>query len=60
MRSRLLFAATFCLAGTLVSVQAGDKEDLAAAIKKLAEAESYTWTSTTQRPESEGEDQGRR
>lgn len=47
------------LVGSLLSVQAEPKEDVLGAIKKLSEKGNYTWTSTTKRPETGGDDGNR-
>lgn len=54
MKSNLLIAATACIVGALLPAQAGEKEDVMNAIKKLSEKGSYSWTSSSKRPESAG------
>jgi hypothetical protein len=60
MKTNLILSAALFFAGSLISVQADDKEDLTGAIKKLAEKGNYSWTSTTKRPERTGGDTGGR
>lgn len=57
-RYSLLTATLF--AGSLLSAQAGPKEDVTAAIKKLTDKGNYSWTSTSKRPERPAGDDGRR
>ena len=54
MKTNLLLTAAIFLAGSLISVQADDKDSVTSAIKKLAEKGNYSWTSTTKRPENSG------
>ena len=54
MKTNLILTAAIFFAGSLISVQADDKEDLNSAIKKLAEKGNYSWTSNTKRPEGSG------
>ena len=47
MKKNLLFGTVALLAGSLITVNAGPKEDATAAAKKLAE-KSYSWKTTSE------------
>lgn len=57
-RYSLLTATLF--AGSLLTAQAGPKEEVTAAIKKLKDKGNYSWTSTSKRPERPAGEDGRR
>src|SRR5262249_27123717 len=44
MRSTVLFGTVALLAGSLLAAQAGSKDEVTAAAKKLAEKDNYGWT----------------
>src|SRR5438552_15624553 len=48
MFRKALLGAVALLAGSAVVASAGPKEDLQAAVKKLADTGSYTWKTTTE------------
>jgi hypothetical protein len=57
MNTKTILTATTILAASLISAQAGPKEEVAEAISNLAKQANYSWTSTTKRPEpAEGAD----
>jgi hypothetical protein len=58
MKTKLALTATIFLAGALIPAQAGDKDDVKNAIKKLSEKGNYSWTSTSKRPERPESDGG--
>jgi len=51
MNTKSLCGFTAMLAGSLLAVQAAPKDDLAKAIKQLADAGGYTWKATTESPQ---------
>jgi hypothetical protein len=51
MRIRTLCGFTTLLAGSLILAQAATKDDLAKAIKQLADADGYSWKSTSESPQ---------
>lgn len=51
MKTNLLVTVMILIVGSFIPAQAGTKEDVKSAIKKLAEKGNYSWTSTSKRPE---------
>jgi len=51
MKTNLLVTVMILIVGSSIPAQAGTKEDVKSAIKKLAEKGNYSWTSTSKRPE---------
>ncbi|HIG84116.1 MAG TPA: hypothetical protein EYQ23_08645 [Verrucomicrobiales bacterium] len=51
MKKNLLVTMMILIVGSFIPAQAGIKEDVKSAIKKLAEKGNYSWTSTSKRPE---------
>lgn len=51
MKINLLVTVMILIVGSFIPAQAGTKEDVKSAIKKLAEKGNYSWTSTSKRPE---------
>lgn len=51
MKTNLLVTVMILIVGSFIPAQAGTKEDVKSAIKKLADKGNYSWTSTSKRPE---------
>lgn len=60
MKRYSLMAAATLFAGSLLSAQAGTKDEVTQAIKKLSEKGNYSWNSTSKRPERPAGDDGNR
>src|SRR5688500_7588475 len=58
MKRNLLLCAIALITGSLAAAESNAKTDVQAAIKKLAEKENYSWTSTPAQAGAQGGGQG--